>query len=141
MVPSTPLKADQPRADVDGVTSPVRLDAFASWLGSPVIRVSLRRSHGQWYAVARDFGIAGVGRSQADAYRDVLRLVEAYLQAVFADGRPYTDAMRPMPNGRPLRAFITSVHRGLMRAQSRIAPGREREVVLPSALRRVGPTP
>ena len=70
-------------------------DRFAAWVDSHMVRVSLTRQHGQWYAVADDFGIAGVGRTKAAALRDAVGLVDTYLRSYFLGGRPYQEALRP----------------------------------------------
>lgn len=46
------------------------------------LRVKYRYQHGQWYATAKDFGMAGVGSTRSLALRDVTGLVGAYLTSV-----------------------------------------------------------
>lgn len=119
----------------------VARDDFATWLGTPVIQVSLRHQHDQWYACADDFGIAGVGASEAAAYAHVAALVERYLRSYYAEGRTFEEALsaRRRPDPSPLAPAAKLIGRLLPRLEVRWSAARKRELVLPSSLH-VGPS-
>lgn len=134
-VPSSPVKPAAGRADAGAVGSPAPRDEFTAWLDSPVARVTRHRAHGQWYVVAEDFGIAGVGATQADAYWDVAGLLDAYLRSCFADGLSYQEALRPRRAPQPWALVPIQLRRPLDRIRGFLTRGGE--LVLP--LRHVGP--
>jgi hypothetical protein len=108
---------------------------FAAWLGSPVVRVTLLRKHSQWYAEAIDFGMAGVGLTQAAAFRDLAGLVEAYLRSCFREGMDYEATFRPVPHEPVLKPLsLTSLVEFGARAVASVWPGRRSMLVLPSVL-------
>jgi hypothetical protein len=98
---------------------------FAEWLPSLVIHVSVTRQHGQFYAVAKEFGIAGVGPTEDAACSNVARLIETYLRSYFREGRPYQDALKPAARRR----------RGLIGHIVDLWPRPVIKLILPSALR------
>jgi hypothetical protein len=117
-------------------------NGFDAWLVSPVIRVSVSSRHGQWYASADDFGIAGVGDSEADAYRDVSGLVETYLLMCFRDGLSYGDAVRDRPASRerPWTALLRRVGRKAERiTRVRLSSSHSRDLVLSPGSRHADP--
>jgi hypothetical protein len=75
-------------------TATRQADPFFEWLESPFVRVAGFRKHGQWYAVAEDYNIAGMGPTEEAAYRDVAVLVEAYLRSCYRQGLTYKDSWR-----------------------------------------------
>ena len=119
----TALKRDPP--DVDGGNA---MQSFRDWLSSPVIEVSIRRQHDQYYAVAPLFDLAGVGKTEGEALRDLTGLLEAYLRSCFNEGRPYSEAVRAPRKG--LIRNLMSVGVGVV---ERVLE-RRRQLVLPSAL-------
>jgi len=99
-----------------------------------VIRVSVTRDHGQYYACAEDFGIAGMGPTRGAALRDLAGLVDAYLRSYFAEGRSYEDALRRTTGPYPWDAIVAGVRHALERLV-----GRSSDLVLPAALHPPGP--
>jgi len=122
----TALKRDQGNVDEGG-----EMQSFRDWLGSPVIDVTIRRQHGQFYAVAHLFDVAGVGKTEDDALRDLTGLLETYLRSYFNEGRLYSDAVRA-PSRR--RGLIGSALCFAVEIVGRVLE-RRRQLVLPSALR------
>jgi hypothetical protein len=75
-----------------------KMEAFDQWMrGLLSFRVALRREQGQWFALAEDFDITGMGESREDALRDMVGLLSAYLMAHFEDGTPFEQTLRPIP--------------------------------------------
>ena len=105
------------------------MQSFRDWLGSPVIEVTIRRQHDQYYATAPLFDLSGVGKSEVEALRDLTGLLETYLLSCFESGRPYSDAVRAPRKG--LIGSLLSVGVGVV---ERVLE-RRRQLVLPSALR------
>ena len=85
-------------------------DTFVEWLDSPFIRVASYRQHEQWYAVAEDFDVVGIGTTEGAATQEVAALVEAYLRSYHRDGLSYRAAWRPIP----VRARLAYVARGFL---------------------------
>jgi hypothetical protein len=142
-VERTPLRGDLAPADDAAVVSPTATseeDEFAAWLPAPVfsVPITVSQQHGQWYAEALDFGVAGMGKSKAAAERDLNRLVHAYLDSCFLDGRSYEEALRPRPVPRSLR-LLTGAYWLVHRAVVRRLPGRNGELVLSADRRVSGP--
>lgn len=105
---------------------------FRSWLESTVIDVTVRRQHDQFYAVSELFDIAGVGKTEDEALRDLAGLLDAYLRSCFNEGRSYSEAIRAQAFSRELSV------RGLVGLVSKLVERvfeRRRHLVLPSALR------
>lgn len=73
-------------------------NAFHEWLAKSryPFRAAIKRKHGQYYMLALDFNVAGAGRTRRDAQHDLTRLLRAYLQSYFREGRPLEDAVRPV---------------------------------------------
>jgi hypothetical protein len=91
-------------------TSHSREDDFLDWLESPFIRVAAYRQHGQWYAIAEDFDVVGIGKTELAAYRTVAEMTEAYLRTFHREHRTYADAWRKIP----FRARLVNIVRGLV---------------------------
>ena len=108
---------------------------FAEWLGTAAVRVSLARRHGQWYAVAKDLSIVGIGKTEDEASRDVAGLVQAYLSSCFLEGVSYRTAVsRRVGRVRPRAPRM--LYRLLRERVASLLPARRaRTVVLP-----VGPS-
>jgi hypothetical protein len=107
-------------------------DDFAAWLGSPLVRVSLIRQHDQWYAVAKDFGIAGVGPTQQAARASAASVLLAYLRACHADGRPFEQTLRRRPIFPPGRLTFVRFAQALTRGLAEWLPGRRGVLKLPT---------
>ncbi len=105
------------------------MQSFRGWLGSPVIEVAIRRQHGQCYAIAPLFDVAGVGDTEQDALRDLTGLLETYLRSYFNEHRPYSDAVRRQPRG-----LVGSLANQVVGIFERVLE-RRRQLVLPSTLR------
>ena len=107
---------------------------FAEWIPTGFVRVAVTRHHGQWYATATDFDIAGVGPDEGAAYRNLIKLLTAYLRSYYDEGRPYVDAIRRSP--RPLHlerfTFLSTPVRRFLRARLSWRP--TRRLVLPPDL-------
>lgn len=73
-------------------------NAFHEWLAKSryPFRAAIKRKHGQYYMLAIDFNVAGAGRTRSEAQRDLARLLQAYFQSYFKEGRPLQDAVRPV---------------------------------------------
>ena len=114
---------------------------FAEWLGTPIVRVSLARRHGQWYAVAKDLSIVGIGETEDEASRDVAGLVEAYLRSCFLEGVSYRTAVgRRVGRVRPRAPRM--VYRLVRERVASVLPARrDRTVVLPIGLGGAGSAP
>lgn len=115
-MPAAPLKEQDVRADVGSVSvsaPPEVRDGFHAWLPTRLaLRVEVVKQHGQWYATATEFSLAGVGLTQADAIRDMNGLVGAYLHSQFVDGRSYENAVESRAanrEDRALRVLVASV--------------------------------
>jgi hypothetical protein len=115
------------------VVEPEESEDFASWLGSPVVSVSLLRRHNQWYATADDFHVAGVGATEGEAYRDVAGLVDAYLHSCFAEGMTYSAACKARGT-MPPPSDLFGLAEQLIRLATTYLLGRRRLLVVPSAL-------
>lgn len=111
-------------------------DDFTAWLGSPIIRVSTTRQHGQWYACADAFGIAGTGSTKAAAYRKVGEMVEAYLRTYYIEGRTFDEATRARnrPRPKPWTATARQIGQLLERIPLPWSHARKSDMVLPSVL-------
>jgi hypothetical protein len=72
-------------------------DQFRAWLSQASFpgRIAKQRKHGQYYLLAIDFNVAGVGTTIPEAERDLARLLRAYFGSYFREGRPFEDAIRP----------------------------------------------
>lgn len=106
--------------------------SFRSWLESTVFDVAVRRQHDQFYAVAERFDVAGVGKTEDEALRDLAGLLDAYLRSYFGEGRPFSEAVRAQSSSREI-----SLQGGLVGFVSQIVQRvfeRRRHLVLPSAL-------
>ncbi len=111
-----------------------KVDPFWEWVDSPFIRVAATRRHGQWYAVAEDFRIAGGGATEADAYRDLAKLVFAYLRDCQREGMDYWDTMRRIPRRRKLWNVVRSAVARLLRGRSPQPFAEEGRFLLPNFL-------
>lgn len=100
-------------------TASRQTDPFLDWLESPFIRVAGFRKHGQWYAVAEDYSIAGMCPTEEAAYRDMSALVEAYLRSCHREGLSYRDSKRRAPRTKKLVYVLGSM---LARALRHRAP-------------------
>lgn len=107
------------------------MQSFSDWLGSSIIDVTLRRQHDQYYAIAHLFDIAGVGKTEDEALRDLTGLLEAYLRSCFEEGRPYSGAVREQADSRNLVETAIAL---VVEVVERVFE-RRRQLVLPSALR------
>jgi hypothetical protein len=74
-----------------------------AWPDVIAIKVWLIAQGGQYYALAEDFDIAGMGASAAEALNDMADLVCGYFTSAVADGLSFEDARRPIPLGERLR--------------------------------------
>jgi predicted RNase H-like HicB family nuclease len=127
-VGTSALKRDPAGVDGEGAVQ----QTFRSWLESTVIDVTVRRQHDQFYAVSELFDIAGVGKTEDEALRDLAGLLDAYLRSCFNEGRSYSEAIRAQAFSRELSV------RGLVGLVSKLVERvfeRRRHLVLPSALR------
>jgi hypothetical protein len=104
-----------PRVSADEVDVPTLGDGsladpqFAAWLGGMSKFVVRRtRKHGQWYSVAQDFLVAGVGTTKVAADENLVGLLNAYLWSWYANERPFAECWRPMEplHGARLRAMV-----------------------------------
>jgi hypothetical protein len=115
--------------------------AFAAWLGSPIITVSVSRRHGQWYALSRELAIAGTGKTPHDACRDVTGLVQAYLRSCFIEGMSYRAALgRRAPRHRP-RSPVVLFRAARTLIASALPAWRTRTIVLPAGLHDIDVAP
>ena len=115
--------------------APPSHDNFVDWLASPFIRVASYRQHDQWYAVAEDFDIVGMGATEGIATQEVVGLVEAYLRSYHRDGLPYEAAWRPIPfRGRLANVMRGFVARSLQWSHLPLPFSEEARVLLPVAL-------
>jgi hypothetical protein len=73
-------------------------EAMKEWV-RPLMHMHVwcRKEHGQWYVLAEEFDITGMGDTEEAAYQDMLGLLAAYLSSHYADGASFEDAMRPIP--------------------------------------------
>lgn len=72
-------------------------DPFWRWLERRTVRLAVKRQHDQWYAIAPDFDLAGVGVSEDAAALDALRATYSYLRQHHRAGHTYREALRPVP--------------------------------------------
>jgi hypothetical protein len=110
------------------------MPSFGAWLDSPIVHITIRHQHDQYYATADRFGVAGVGTTEAEALRDVAGLVEAYLRSYFNEGRAYGDAVRAPQTSLSARLMPGLVFTLLSEILGRIFE-RRMQLVLPGALR------
>src|SRR5690349_2906208 len=105
---------------------------FRGWLESEFVRVAARRQHGQWYAVAEDFGVVAVAPTEADSHREVLARTELYLRSYWQDGFTYRDAWRPVsPATRYRHIFWGFVARATQRLPINVSFAEESRALLP----------
>jgi hypothetical protein len=67
--------------------------------------------HNQWYAIATDFSIAGVGTTRQDACDDLSALVECHLRSYHDESRQLESAWQPLSLIRKLRMLIPLKHK------------------------------
>jgi hypothetical protein len=80
---------------------------FKDWLLPVPIHALMGRKHGQWYALATDFQVVGVGLTEQAARNDLSGLLETYLRSIYDEGRPFDDAVRPVGALTKLRLFFS----------------------------------
>jgi hypothetical protein len=88
---------------------------FDEWLPTDLVRVVVSQKHDQWYVVAQDFNIAGIGETKAEAERDLLRLVSTYLRSCYAANQSYEQARRPIPRRARFRNWLVATLRGVLK--------------------------
>jgi predicted YcjX-like family ATPase len=111
-----------------------RTDPFWEWVQQPLIRVASRREHGQWYAIAEDYGIASTGTTEAEAYRDLARMVEAYLRSCYRDGMEFWATMRRLSKWTKLKLLVRSILARALRGRAPEPLGEEGRFLLPDTL-------
>lgn len=119
---------------VTSVENPAMADPFWDWLGTHFIRVATYRRHNQWYAIAEDFCLATSGKTEADAYRELARMVEAYLRSCHREGMDYWSSMRRLPRRVKLWHFIRSVCARALKGRAPEGVGEEGRFLLPDVL-------
>jgi hypothetical protein len=97
-------------ASTDWAASTTRED-FRDWLPAFSVRTVVGRRFGQWYAVATDFRLAGMGASEQEAKEDLSGLLEAYLRSFYVQGRPFVETVRPMSARTKLRLMLPLRHK------------------------------
>lgn len=92
---------------------------FLIWLQEATqdfdLRVAVKYENDQWFALLTQFDITGAGDTTADAVRDALDLLFAYLRAFHAEGAPFSDALRPIPARLSARIAVESQFQRLAR--------------------------
>ncbi len=106
--------------------------AFEEWLqdGPLDIAVAWKYEHGDWFCLIEQFDIIGTGPSERDAFRDALGLLGAYLFSFFKDGRPISDALRPIPLRLRAEIWRDVIAGGLLQRVRRKPAGHESKVVV-----------
>lgn len=116
------------------VTATTPADPFLDWLESPFIRVAGLRRHGQWYAIAEDYNIAGMGPTEEAAYLDVAVLVDAYLRSCHREGLSYREAWRRVPRRKKLMNVLRSTLARALRERAPAPLAEEGRFLLPTTL-------
>lgn len=120
-------------ATAEAPSSDERAKAFAAWLPEDaVFRAAIKRTGDHWYALAEEFDITGMGETPNAALREMFDLIEAYLRAFFEEGRPFDDALRPIPLKLKVGIRAQSALGSLVRGLNGRLP-RERSYLLPQA--------
>jgi predicted YcjX-like family ATPase len=108
-------------------------DPFWEWVEQPLIRTASVRENGQWYAVAEDYGIASAAQTEAEAYRELARMVEAYLRSCQRDGMDFWATMRRLPKWTKFKLLARSVWTRARRGRGREPLGEEGRFLLPDS--------
>jgi hypothetical protein len=75
----------------------------AGWPDVIRTRVWIGREDDYWYALDADFDIVAQGDSPEAAERQLVEMVQDYLNSCVRDGLPYDQARRPVPRATCLR--------------------------------------
>jgi hypothetical protein len=84
---------------------------FIAWLKHWSSPGFIGYRHEQWYAIAPDFCIAGMGRTPYDAFHDLMTMVDSYLHSEYERGHSYEQARRPLGRITTLRLLLPLKHR------------------------------
>jgi predicted RNase H-like HicB family nuclease len=92
------LRDDAPRETSRG--------GFHSWLPKLTVHALIGRRNGQWYALATEYSVVGMGETEQDARDNLSGLLEAYLRTFYEQGRAFHEARRPVGTLTRLRLFL-----------------------------------
>jgi len=79
---------------------------FHSWLPKLTVHTLIGRRHGQWYALATDYSVVGMGETEQGARDNLSGLLEAYLRTFYEQGRSFHEARHPVGTLTRLRLFL-----------------------------------
>jgi predicted RNase H-like HicB family nuclease len=79
---------------------------FRDWLPRLAVRTIVGRRQGQWYAVATDFCVVGMGSTEEAARENLSGLLHGYLRSFYERGRPFHEAKRPIGTLTKMRLFM-----------------------------------
>lgn len=79
---------------------------YIAWLPRWSTHGFVGHRHQQWYAVAPEFCLVGMGETPDEAHRDLMTLIDAYLHSHYAQGRSFEDARRPFRTLATLRMLL-----------------------------------
>lgn len=85
--------------------------SFNEWVAGVQIRTTVGTQRGQWYAVATDFSIAGMGDTRERACEDLAALVESYLRSFHDQGQNTELSWQPLGRIRKLRILLPLKHK------------------------------
>jgi hypothetical protein len=92
-------------------TGSTERNTFYEWLARLSIYTTVGEQHGQWYAVATDFSVVGMGATKQDACADLTGALESYLRSIYDEQREMQSAWRPLSTIRRLRMLLPLKHR------------------------------
>jgi hypothetical protein len=88
---------------------------FHQWLDQEGTPALISRDHGQYYAYCYEFGVAGMGPSEAEAIKDAERLLVRHLVVSYLQGCSYQAARKRPPARVRLKASYLELRRRFLR--------------------------
>lgn len=80
---------------------------YSAWLPRWSTQGFIGHRNDQWYALAPEFCLVGIGQTPDDAHRDLMALIDAYLHSYYTQGRSFEDARRPVGPVATLRILLS----------------------------------
>lgn len=90
----------------DVAASAAPRSGFAEWVEGVRVHTIVGKQHGQWYAVATDFSLSGMGPTMETACENLGALVECYMRSFYDEGTPLDQAIQPLGLLRKLRMLL-----------------------------------
>jgi predicted RNase H-like HicB family nuclease len=80
-----------------------------AWPERITISIWMVQEKDHWVALVADFNVAGMGRTESDAFQNLSENLNAYLAAFRAEGATLEDARRPISKREELRLRLSQV--------------------------------